>query len=56
MWDHKTPVTCMRWVVPIWTKLTEKDLEIHIDSELKFRKRAAAAAAKGNQLLALLIK
>ena len=34
--------------------LMEKDLGIHIDSELKFRKQAAAAAAKGNQLLALI--
>ena len=33
---------------------TEKDLGIHLDSELKFRKQAAAAAAKGNQLLALI--
>ena len=32
----------------------EKDLGIHIDSELKFCKQAAAAAAKGNQVLALI--
>ena len=29
----------------------EKDWGIHIDSELKFHKQAAAAVAKGNQLL-----
>ena len=34
--------------------LLEKDLGIHIDSELKFRKQAATAASKGNQLLALI--
>ena len=34
--------------------LMEKDLGIHIDSELKLHKQAAAAAAKGNQLLALI--
>ena len=32
----------------------EKDLGIHMDSDLKFCKQAAAAAAKGNQLLALI--
>ena len=32
----------------------EKDLGIYLDSELKFWKQAAAAAAKGNQLLALI--
>ena len=31
----------------------EKDLGIHLDSVLKFRKQAASAAAKGNQMLAL---
>ena len=33
---------------------TERDLGIFLDSELKFRKQAATAAAKGNQLLALI--
>ena len=32
----------------------EKDLGIIMDTELKFRKQAAAASAKGNQMLALL--
>ena len=32
----------------------EKDLGVYLDSELKFRKQASAAAAKGNQLLALI--
>ena len=32
----------------------EKDLGIYLDSDLKFRKQAAAAAAKGNQMLALI--
>ena len=31
----------------------ERDLGIHIDPDLKFRKHAASAAAKGNQMLAL---
>ena len=31
----------------------EKDLGIHLDSVLKFRKQAASADAKGNQMLAL---
>ena len=35
------------------TVATEKDLGVHIDSSLKFRKQAASAAAKGNQVLAL---
>ena len=33
---------------------TEKDLGVHLDHDLKFRKQASAAAAKGNQLLALI--
>ena len=32
---------------------SEKDLGIHLDSALKFRKQASSAAAKGNQMLAL---
>ena len=31
----------------------EKDLGVHVDTDLKFRKQAASAAAKGNQMLAL---
>ena len=31
----------------------ERDLGIHLDSVLKFSKQAASAAAKGNQMLAL---
>ena len=33
---------------------TEKDLGIDLDSELKFRKQAAAAVAKGNQMFVLI--
>ena len=32
----------------------EKDLGVQLDSDLKFRKQAASAAAKGNQMLALI--
>ena len=32
----------------------EKDLGVHVDSELKFRKQASAAVAKGSQLLAVI--
>ena len=33
---------------------TEKDLGVHLDPALKFRRQAASAAAKGNQMLALI--
>ena len=33
---------------------TERDLGVHIDSSLKFRKQAATAAAKANQILAVI--
>ena len=33
---------------------SERDLGIHIDTDLKFRKQAASAAAKASQILALI--
>jgi len=40
--------------VPLGTSCSEKDLGIHIDTDLKFRRQAASAAAKASQILGLI--
>ena len=41
--------------VPLENTVEERDLGVFVDGSLKFRKQAASAAAKGTQILAVIL-